>query len=104
MTRRRRHKRLLCVDNDAETEIGRHPDQVSKAEWQSLGDAAFRTFSAAIRANCLGCAGNAAEVRKCVAVTCELWPFRLGRRPAALRRGMTEAQLLNLQSAQNARG
>jgi len=104
MTGRKRHKQFLRPDADGQADIGRHPDHVSKDEWRLLGEAAFRPFSAAIRANCLGCAGNPAEVRKCVAVTCELWPFRLGRRPAALRRGMSAAQRLNLESAQKARG
>lgn len=36
----------------------------------------------AIRAKCIDCSGaNAAEVRKCVAVGCPLWPFRMGKNP-----------------------
>jgi hypothetical protein len=35
-----------------------------------------------IRAKCLDCsAGQADEVRKCVAVTCALWPYRMGSNP-----------------------
>lgn len=36
----------------------------------------------AIRAKCVDCSGgNMAEARKCVAVTCPLWPMRMGRNP-----------------------
>ena len=36
----------------------------------------------ALRETCLDCCcGNAAEVRKCVAVDCPSWPFRLGKNP-----------------------
>lgn len=36
--------------------------------------------SKAIRLKCLDCcAGQAAEVRKCPAVDCPLWRFRMGR-------------------------
>lgn len=36
----------------------------------------------AIRANCRQCSGGStAEVRKCVAVACPLWPFRMGYNP-----------------------
>ncbi|MCP4108363.1 MAG: hypothetical protein GY749_22935 [Desulfobacteraceae bacterium] len=34
----------------------------------------------AIRAHCIDCSGNnIAEARKCVAINCNLWPFRMGR-------------------------
>lgn len=43
----------------------------------------------AIRAKCLDCCGNQeAEVRKCVSVTCPLWPMRMGSLPKALRKGL----------------
>ena len=36
--------------------------------------------SKAIRLKCLDCcAGQAAEVRKCTAVNCPLWRYRMGR-------------------------
>ena len=36
----------------------------------------------AIRAKCIDCSGgNLAEVRRCEAVSCPLWPFRAGRHP-----------------------
>ena len=40
----------------------------------------------AIRAKCRDCScGNVAEVRRCEAVKCPLWPFRAGRYPAGRR-------------------
>ena len=37
----------------------------------------------AIRANCLGCCcSQRAMVRHCPIVDCNLWPYRLGKRPA----------------------
>ncbi len=43
-------------------------------ERQSRGDA--------IRAKCLDCCGDSpAEVRRCGAVDCALWPFRMGTDP-----------------------
>ncbi len=40
----------------------------------------------AIRQKCIDCCcGNAAEVRRCEAVNCALWPFRAGRYPAGRR-------------------
>jgi len=36
----------------------------------------------AIRAKCVDCCGGyAAEVRKCTAIDCPLWPFRMGVNP-----------------------
>ena len=36
----------------------------------------------AIRAKCLDCCcGNVAEVRKCTAAGCALWPHRMGKNP-----------------------
>src|SRR5262245_45321354 len=60
--------------------IGRHPSDVPS---QTLS-LKFRTQNPlkALREKCLDCCcGNAAEVRKCVAVDCPLWPFRMGANP-----------------------
>ena len=47
----------------------------------------------AIREKCLDCCcGNSAEVRKCVAVECALWPFRMGTNPFRKRRELSPAQ------------
>ena len=60
--------------------IGKHPADVP-SEILSLKFRAQNPLKA-IRAKCLDCCcGNAAEVRKCVAVDCALWPFRMGTNP-----------------------
>ena len=47
----------------------------------------------AIREKCLDCCcGNAAEVRKCVAVDCALWPFRMGMNPFRKKRELSPYQ------------
>lgn len=59
--------------------IGRLPKDVGAAALAELGHPASPTK--AIRAKCLDCAENEAEVRKCTATACPLWPFRMGRNP-----------------------
>ena len=60
--------------------IGKHPSDVP-SEILSLKFSAQNPLKA-IREKCLDCCcGNAAEVRKCVAVDCPLWPFRMGTNP-----------------------
>lgn len=55
--------------------VGRDPRSLTAGEWPlSLR----RTRGEAIRAKCLDCSLNSAEVRKCVVVTCALWPYRTG--------------------------
>jgi hypothetical protein len=34
-----------------------------------------------IRAKCLDCSQSASEVRRCTAVDCSLWPYRMGTNP-----------------------
>ena len=47
----------------------------------------------AIRAKCLDCcSGSASEVRKCVAVDCSLWPFRIGVNPFRKKRTLSAEQ------------
>jgi hypothetical protein len=54
----------------------------------SLGTAVLRVLGhpesplRAIRAKCADCCGGSlAEVRRCTAVTCPLWPMRMGKNP-----------------------
>lgn len=52
-----------------------------------------RTPLKAIREKCLDCCAlNAAEVRKCVAVDCALWPFRMGANPFRKKRELSPEQ------------
>jgi len=56
----------------------------------------------AIRAYCLDCAGRPAEVRKCVATLCPLWPLRMGRWPGRLGATPPPAESLRLNRAHSA--
>ncbi len=60
--------------------VGLDPRSAGKKLLQVLGhpESPLR----AIRAFCVECSGgNAAEARKCTAVTCPLWPMRMGKNP-----------------------
>ena len=47
----------------------------------------------ALRARCLDCCcGSSAEVRKCTAVACPLWPFRMGTNPFRAKRVLSDEQ------------
>ena len=46
-----------------------------------------------IRAHCLDCAYNAAEVARCPCTKCNLWPFRFGKNPYRKRKEYTEEEL-----------
>jgi hypothetical protein len=47
----------------------------------------------ALRARCLDCCcGVASEVRKCTAVTCPSWPFRMGTNPFRGKRTLSAEQ------------
>jgi hypothetical protein len=47
----------------------------------------------AIREKCLDCCcGNAAEVRKCVATDCALWPFRMRTNPFRKKRALSTVE------------
>jgi hypothetical protein len=60
--------------------IGKSPASISRADLLALGHPEGPTK--AIRAKCLDCSsGSDTEVRKCVAIGCALWPFRMGRNP-----------------------
>ena len=67
--------------------IGRDPRQLSPDDFAHAG-APLMLAKDAIRAKCLDCcSGSAGEVRKCVATSCPLWPFRVtGSLPKALKR------------------
>jgi len=68
--------------------IGRDPRLTTPADYDAAGVTLRPTFKA-IRAKCVDCCGgNATEVRKCVAITCPLWPMRMGRFPSALRKAL----------------
>ena len=68
--------------------IGKHPSDVP-SELLSLKFSAQNPLKA-IREKCLDCCcGNAAEVRKCVATDCALWPLRMGTNPFRKKRELS---------------
>jgi hypothetical protein len=78
--------------------IGRDPRQLSPDQ---LAAAGHKPMSAqeALRARCIDCcSGSADEVRKCVAVRCPAWPFRMGRSPWKAKRTLTPEHLAKLQA------
>jgi hypothetical protein len=72
--------------------IGRDPRKVTEAEW-SLAGIAAEPIMDVIRAKCLDCSARQdAEIRKCVAINCALWPYRMGANPLRAKRSMTDEQ------------
>ncbi|MDP6876851.1 MAG: hypothetical protein QF521_25330, partial [Alphaproteobacteria bacterium] len=62
-------------------EIGRDPRRMTTAELIAVGHARL-PLSKAVRRFCIECSGGSMdEARKCVAVDCVLWPFRMGTNP-----------------------
>jgi hypothetical protein len=71
--------------------IGKHPSELP-SNFLSLKFRAQNPLKA-IREKCLDCCcGNTAEVRKCVAVDCALWPFRMGTNPFRKKRELSFEQ------------
>jgi hypothetical protein len=71
--------------------IGKHPADVS-SEILSLNFRVQKPLKA-IREKCIDCCcGNAAEVRKCVATNCALWPFRMGTNPFRKKRKLSAGE------------
>ena len=63
--------------------IGKDPHEMTSTDW---GDRERLVGLKAIRAKCLDCSANQpSEIRKCVAVSCALWPLRTGAVPRAWR-------------------
>ena len=47
----------------------------------------------AIREKCIDCCcGDTSEVRKCIAVDCDLWPFRMGKNPFRKKRELSSEE------------
>ena len=68
-------------------QVGRDPRSLHEMDWRTAG-LPLRTLAEAARAKCLDCCGGQLrEVRFCMALTCPLWPFRMGTDPFRGRRG-----------------
>lgn len=62
-------------------EIGRDPRDMTPTELRAAGHEPIPPLKA-IRAHCLDCCNaSPGEVRRCTAVRCPSWPFRLGADP-----------------------
>jgi hypothetical protein len=68
-------------------EVGCDPRKMTPLELNALGHQ--RTpLRKVIRSKCLDCcAGSESEVRKCTAVSCVLWPYRMGKNVFSERTG-----------------
>ena len=67
-------------DGDKGENVGLDPRKIPKSVLRVLGHP--ETPLKSIRGKCLDCSnGVPSEVRKCVAVHCPLWPFRMGSNP-----------------------
>ena len=61
--------------------VGKNPLFLDRAQLEA-GGIERTTPLKAIRSHCIDCcAGNKAEVRRCVAVKCALWHLRMGTNP-----------------------
>lgn len=84
--------------------IGRDPRSLSQDE---LTGAGHKPMSAqdALRLRCIDCcAGSTDEVRKCVAVACAAWPFRMGKSPWKAKRTLSPEHLAKLKAGRMAAG
>lgn len=71
---------------------GRDPRKMTEQELKNMGFNDIPLLKV-IRKKCLDCAGNSeAEIRRCTAVSCELWPYRMGKNPLRKRKELTQDQ------------
>lgn len=83
--------------------IGRNPREILLAEIRLLGH--VESPIKAIRAKCVECSGNnMAESRKCVAVNCSLWPFRMGANPFHASSRSAKLEVANFATLNNPEG
>ena len=69
-------------DADNGNLIGRDPRKIT--DWTDYPGERLVGLRA-IRAKCLDCSHTQSEVRKCTAVSCSLWPLRMGAVPKGYR-------------------
>jgi hypothetical protein len=74
-----RYKKLVIRHPTGETE-GKHPRDADVEVMREIHDPA--PMLRVIRAKCLDCSGGVeSEVRKCTAIGCALWPYRMAWNP-----------------------
>jgi hypothetical protein len=84
---------------DRTEQIGRDPRNMTDEELIALGHQKMPVLKA-IRARCIDCCSNQiAEVRKCVAVACPSWPYRMGTNPWRDKKEMNEEHKEKLKDA-----
>jgi hypothetical protein len=79
----------MTLPTDVLTSAGHGPRR-TEAIVSALGDIALVDGLKGygdLRRQCLSCAENAAEVRRCIIIDCAAWPYRMGRNPHNPRRG-----------------
>ena len=80
----------LETDPSEKQAVGRDPRAIDQSEFGAWGHHAKPILSV-IRAKCLDCCGEQIiEVRRCTAITCALWPYRMGSNPLREKREMTD--------------
>jgi len=93
--------RFIRRHPSGETE-GKHPKEVAPDALAELHPP--RPILDVVRMKCLDCsAGQWPEVRKCTAISCALWPYRMGSNPYRTRT-VTDEQRLQLAEARRRRG
>jgi hypothetical protein len=92
---RRQFLEISPFQSDEGELIGKHPSDVP-SEILSLKFRAQNPLKA-IRERCLDCCcGNSSEVRKCTAIDCPSWPFRMGTNPFRQKRSLSAKQKTEL--------
>ncbi len=62
-------------------QVGRDPRDMTNEELTELGHQKMPILDV-IRAKCIDCsAGQLSEVKRCTAVACPSWPYRMGTNP-----------------------
>jgi hypothetical protein len=85
-----RYGKLVVRNPDGSTE-GRHPRDADVDVMREIHDPA--PLLRVIRAKCIDCSGGSeSEARRCTAIGCALWPYRMGWNPFRTPREMTPEQ------------
>src|SRR5712671_5322915 len=86
-----RYRKLVIRNPDGSTE-GRNPREADVVEvLREFHDAV--PLLRVIRAKCIDCSGGSeSEARKCTAIGCALWPYRMASNPFRAPREMTQEQ------------
>jgi hypothetical protein len=81
------HSKLVIADEQRRSLEGRDPRDLGRAVLEAAG-LSGGSLRKVIRAKCLDCCCNQqAEVGRCTAVACPLWPYRMGTNPFTNRHG-----------------